>query len=163
MTPRLPHSSSNSSAAAESDHSLDDSAAKVDAQSSDVPAANDQGPASSSVEASPAALTVGMPSAEALQAAGVAGHAQHGGSVEQIVADALGQGNASATVDALLNALPGGNGSVGALANVASPDANAVSGWDMSGSGAFGNGHDVLIHVHAAMQHHDAVQPTANG
>jgi len=156
-------SSSRSSSEAESDHVLDDSAAKADDQSSDLPAANDQGPASSSVEASPAALAVGMPSAEALQAAGVAGHGQHGGSVEQIVAEALGQGNASAAVDALLNALPGGNGAVGALANLASPAANSVPGGDMSVHGAFGHGADMMMKMGAEMLHHDAVQPAVNG
>jgi T1SS-143 domain-containing protein len=158
-------SSHGSSARADSDHSLDDSSANAAAQSSDHPAANDQGPASSPAAASLVAPSVGMPSAEALQAAGLTGHgghAQHGGSVEQIVAEALGHGNAPATVDALLNALPGGNGQVAAIANVASPAAEAVPAWDMSMHGSFGTGHDVMMNVHAAM-HHDAVQPAVNG
>ena len=138
-------SSSSSSAAPESDHSLDDSAAKAEAQSSDVPAANDQGPASSSGEASPVAMAVGMPSAEALQAAGIDGNAQQGGSVEQIVADALGQGSAPATVDAILEALAGPAGDNGALANLASPAPSAVPAWDMAMHGASGPGADMMF------------------
>jgi hypothetical protein len=131
------------------------------AQSSDVPAAaNDQAPAPA--EASPVAMSVGMPSAEALQAAGVADDAKQDGSVEQVVADALGQGNAPAAVDALLDALPGGNGALAALAHVASPAAGDVSAWDMAASGAFGHAADMVMNVHA-MQHHDAVQPVVNG
>jgi T1SS-143 domain-containing protein len=162
-------SSSHQSAPEESDHALDDGSAKADAQSNDHPVANDEGPAQVSADASPVAPTVAMVSAEALKAAGVAGHdqgvagqAQHGGSVEQIVAEALGHGNASAAVDALLNALPGGHGAVAALANVASPAANAVPGGDMLGLGAFAPGHDMMMNMHVAM-HHDAVQPVANG
>jgi hypothetical protein len=154
-------SSSSSSAPAESDHVLDDSSANAAAQSNDVPAAaNDQGPAPA--EASPVAMSVGMPSAEALQAAGVADDAKQDGSVEQVVADALGQGDAPAAVDALLDALPGGNGALAALAKVASPGAGDVSAWDMGGHGAFGHVADMLMNVHA-MQHHDAVQPVVNG
>lgn len=166
-------SSSHHSAPEKSDHALDDSSPKGAAESNDHPAAaNDQGPVQVSADASPVAPTVAMVSAEALQAAGVAGnahqaagvagHGQHGGSVEQIVAEALGHGHASATVDALLNALPGGNGAVAALANVASPPANAVPGGDMLGLGAFAPGHDMMTNMHVAM-HHDAVQPVANG
>jgi hypothetical protein len=33
----------------------------------------------------------------------------------------------------------------------------------MLGLGAFAPGHDMMFNVHAAMQHHDAVQPVANG
>jgi len=66
-------------------------------------------------------------------------------------------------VDALLKALPGGNGEVGGLANLASPAANAVPGGDMPVHGAFAFGADMMFNVHAAMQHHDAVQPVANG
>jgi T1SS-143 domain-containing protein len=155
-------SSGHHSDQAKSDHALDDSSAHGDAKSNDAPVANDQGPAQVSADASPVAPTVAMVSAEALQAAGVAGNAQHGGSVEQIVAEALGHGNASATVDALLNALPGGNGAVGQLANLASPAANAVPGGDMSVHGGFATSHDMIMNMHVAM-HHDAVQPVANG
>ncbi|MCF2515235.1 DUF5801 domain-containing protein [Sphingomonas sp. G124] len=157
-------SSSHSSDAAESDHSLDDSAASAAAQSSDAPAAaNDQGPAQVSASASPVAPTVAMVSAEALQAAGINGEGHHHGSVEQVVAEALGQGNAPAAVDAILNALPGGNGALAALANVASPAAGGVPAWDMAGHGAFAHGADMLMNAHVANQHHDAVQPVVNG
>ena len=123
-------SSSHSSAAAQSGHGLDDSSAHAAAQSSSVPAANDQGPAPAAAEASPAApLPFGMPSAEALKAAGLTGDAQHGSSVEQVVVDALGQ-DSSPTVDALLQALSGGNGGLAAIAHMATPAAGNVSAWD---------------------------------
>jgi len=157
------NSSSHSSDPAESDHVLDDGAANADVQSSDAPAANDQGPASSSVEASPVAMAVGMPSAEALQAAGVGGNGEHGGGVEQILAEALGQGNATDAIDALLNALPGGNGGAEAIANLASQDAGFVPAWDMAMYGAIGAGHDMMFKMDVANFHHDAVQPVVNG
>ena len=104
-----------------------------------------------------------MPSAEALQAAGLTGEAQHGGSVEKIVAAALGLA-AAPTVDALLQPLSGsGHDGPEALANLASPDAAHVPGWDMPAQGAFGHGAEMMIMMHAQMLHQDAVQPTANG
>jgi hypothetical protein len=66
-------------------------------------------------------------------------------------------------VDAILNALPGGNAALAALANVASPAAGGVPAWDMAGHGAFAQGADMLMNAHVANQHHDAVQPVVNG
>jgi hypothetical protein len=103
-----------------------------------------------------------MPSADALAAVASADGPKHGGSVEKIVADALGHGDAP-TVDGLLGNLPGGNDGLAALAHVASPAAGHVPGWDIGGHGGFASGADMMITVHAQMQHHDAVQPVANG
>ncbi len=123
---------------------------------------DDQGPAEAVALA--IAPTVGMPSAEALQAAGLTGDAKQGGSVEQIVAEALGGGSAAETVDAILDALAGANGNPGAIADLASPPAAAVPAWDMATHGAFSGGADMMFNgQHVAIQHHDAVQPVING
>ena len=128
-----------------------------------------------------AAPTVGMPSAEALIAAGIVAGGQHGGSVEQILADALG--SAAPTVDGLLqgihggaetgsplieaalNAMPsgGGAGDLAAVLNGASPDAGNVSSWDMGMAGSFAGGFDMMFKMDVATLHQDAVQPTVNG
>jgi hypothetical protein len=138
----------------------------------------DQAPAFDASVLVAVAPTVGMPSAEALVAAGLAGNAQHGGAVEQIVAEALG--NAAPTVDALLEAV-NGNGQqaiLEALSNV--PDGGAggdmsailngtsglgvgVSSWDMSSHGAFGATADMMFKMDVASFHQDAVQPAVNG
>ena len=105
-----------------------------------------------------------MPSAEALLAAGLTGETgKHTGQVEEILADALGQGGAP-TVDGLLAHLSGGLGELAAISNVASPAAGDVPGWDMAMHGGSGFAADVLTKLDAAMlQHHDAVQPAVNG
>lgn len=122
-------------------------------------AANDQGSADSSADAGALPPSVGMPSAAALQAVAEAPAAS---AVEQVVAEALGQADAP-TVDALLASLPRGNGELPALAQLASPDGHAVSGWDMAAGGAFGSTADMMLSMHAASMHHDAVQPAVNG
>ena len=127
------------------------------------------------------APAIGMPSAEALVAAGVVGGVQQGGSVEQILADALGNqaptvdglleavnggGEAiSPTIEAALHALPGGGGAgdLSAVLNGASPDVGAVSGWDMHSAGSFGAGFDMMFKMDVATLHQDAVQPVING
>ena len=125
-------SSSNLADESQSHHALDDGQSSASASSSEPAADNDQGPASVSADANPVAPAVAMVSAEALQAAGLAGNAQHGGSVEKIIVEALGQGNGNGAVDALLDAFPGGNGGGAAIANLASPPSGAVSAWDMA-------------------------------
>jgi hypothetical protein len=155
-------SSSSSSKGAESG-GLDDGAAKSASESNDAPA-SDAGVAHSSADAAgPVAPSVAMPSADALAAAANEnGNAQQGGSVEQIVADALGEGEAP-TVDDILANLPGGNGELPALAQLATQGGDNVPGWDMGGQGAFAAGHDMMFGMHVANMHHDAVQPVANG
>ncbi|HEU4958169.1 MAG TPA: hypothetical protein VFT40_11155, partial [Sphingomicrobium sp.] len=156
-------SSSSSSDNVSADNSLDDSSAQAAPEPSDLPAADDGGADSSADAASPVAPTVAMVSAEALEAAANDnGDAQRGGSVEQIVADALHQGNAP-DLDAALANLPGGNGALQALAHMASPDAAAVSSWDMGGHGAIGAGFDMMFKMDVATHHQDAAQPIANG
>jgi hypothetical protein len=113
--------------------------------------------------ATPVAPTVAMVSAQALQAGGLSGDAGHGSSVGHIVAEALGQGGAPATVDAILDAFHGGGGNLGAIANLASPAASGVPAWDMTMHGAFGFGQDMMMKMGAEMLHHDAVQPVQNG
>jgi hypothetical protein len=144
-------------------HSLDDSHVSAPANSNDAPANDDQGPAAASADASPAAQSVAMVSAEALQAAGLVDNAQHGGAVEKIVADALAHGNAPETVDALLNAIHGENGGEQAIANLATAHGNAVSAWDMASNGGSAGNLEMLMKVGAEMLHHDMVQPTHNG
>ena len=104
-----------------------------------------------------------MVSAEALEAAANDnGNAQQGGSVEQIVAEALDQG--AADMDAVLANLPdGGNGGLQALAHMASPDGAAVSSWHTGGHGAVGAGFDMMFKMDVATHHQDAVQPVQNG
>jgi hypothetical protein len=157
-------SSSSSDDQANSSHGVDKGSAPAASDASDHASSDDHGPAPAADNSGPVAPTVAMVSAEALEAAkaGVDAHAQHGGSVEQIVADALGQGDAP-TVDAALANLPGGNGELSALANVASPAGAPVSGWDMGGQGAIGTIHDMMLSMHAPGMHHDAVQPAVNG
>jgi len=104
-----------------------------------------------------------MVSAEALQAAGLDGNVQHGGSVEKIIVEALGQGNGNGAVDALLDAFHGGNGGGAAIANMASAPSGAVSAWDMASNGGSSGANEMLMKVGAEMLHHDAVQPTHNG
>jgi len=160
-----PASSSSSDDQSNGSHSIDNSPAPAADDASDhASSANDDGAAQAAADASPVAPTVAMVSAEALEAAAssVDANAQHGGSVEQIVADALGQGDAP-TVDAALANLPGGNGELSALASVASPAGTLVSGWDMGGQGAIGTIHDMMLSMHAPGMHHDAVQPAVNG
>src|SRR5262249_23436377 len=154
----------HTSAAEESHQSLDNSAATAPAQSNDHAAANDQGPAADAPAAGPVAPAVAMVSAEALQAAGLDGNAQHSGAVEKIVAEALGQGNGhGAAIDAILDAFHGGNGGGQAIANLASGGANAVSAWDMASGGGSSGGSEMLMKVGAEMLHHDMVLPTHNG
>jgi T1SS-143 domain-containing protein len=157
-------SSSSSDDQANSSHGVDKGSAPAASDASDHASSDDHGPAAAADNTSPVAPTVAMVSAEALEAAkaGVDANAQHGGSVEQIVADALGQGDAP-TVDAALANLPGGNGELSALATIASPAGAAVSGWDMGGQGAIGTIHDMMLSMHAPGMHHDAVQPAVNG
>ena len=106
-----------------------------------------------------------MVSAEALQAAaaGEGGNVQKGGSVEQIVAEAMHHGGGGQEIDGLLANLPGGNGALQAIAHMASPDVAAVSGWHMGGHGAVGAGFDMMFKMDVAIHHQDAVQPVQNG
>jgi len=156
-------SSGHSDASADSSHSLDDSQASAPASSDEAAANDDQGPAAATADASPVAPTVAMVSAEALQAAGLDGNVQHGGSVEKIIVEALGHGNGNGAVDALLDAFHGGNGGGAAIANLASAPSGAVSAWDMASNGASAGANEMLMKVGAEMLHHDAVQPTHNG
>ncbi|HEY5459914.1 MAG TPA: hypothetical protein VIJ81_10640, partial [Sphingomicrobium sp.] len=155
--------SSNLADDSQSHHSLDDGQASAPASSSGPAADNDQGPASVSADANPVAPAVAMVSAEALQAAGLDGNVQHGGSVEKIIVEALGQGNGNGAVDALLDAFHGGNGGGAAIANMASAPSGAVSAWDMASNGGSSGANEMLMKVGAEMLHHDAVQPTHNG
>ncbi len=148
---------------AQSAQGLDNAAAHAPA-SSNAAASAEHGPAVAADAAGPVAPAVAMVSAEALKTAGLEGNAQHGGSVEKVLAEALGHGGPP-TVDNLLQAIGGahGNGGVPGLAHVASPAADAVPAWDMGSAGAFGHGADVVIAMGAQMLHHDAVQPAVNG
>ncbi len=154
-------SSSSSADSSSGDNVLDDSAASAASEPSEPAAANDQGPANDAAFVA-TAPTVGMPSAEALQAAAGDDDAQ-GGDVEAVLADALGEG-AAPTVDALLASLPGGeNGGHAGLSDVASHGAGGVPGWDMGGSGAYDSASHMLFNLNVAQFHQDAVQPAVNG
>ena len=142
----------------------------------------DQAPAiDASMLVATVAPTVGMPSAEMLQAVTNVAGVQHGGAVEQVIADAvsgvqqggaveqvlaeaLGHNNAP-TVDGLLQGLPGGgaSGEMSAILNGSSANVGAVSGWDMGVHGAFGPTADMLFKMDVSTFHHDAVQPAVNG
>jgi hypothetical protein len=150
------HRSDNSIDAASTQQSSDDNSSHQ--------AANDQGPAASQAAVSNAvAPDVAMVSAEMLIAAGLTGETAKHNMVEEILADALGQGGAP-TVDGLLAQLPGGLGELAAIANAASPAAGGVPGWDMAMHGGSGFAAEMLTKLDAAMlQHHDAVQPVING
>ena len=123
----------------------------------------DQAPAISFAAHAPVAPTVAMVSAQALQAAGLTGDAHHGGAVKQVIADALAHGNGSAQIDAVLNAIHGGNSGDAAIANLASPAGHGVPAWDMTMHGATAASVDMMMKMGAEMLHHDAVQPTHNG
>jgi hypothetical protein len=154
-------SSGHAGQQADSSHSLDDSHASAAANSNDSSADGaDFGPATVEPQVAQVA-TVAMASAEELQAAGLEG--QHNGAVEKIIAEALGQASGPATVDALLNAIHGGEGGGSGIANLASPAANAVSAWDMASNGGSSGNNEMLMKVGAEMLHHDMVQPTHNG
>ena len=71
--------------------------------------------------------------------------------------------DSGADVDAALANLPGGNGALQALAHMASPAEAAVSGWHMAGHGASSAAHDMIMKMDVSANHHDAVQPVANG
>ena len=115
-------------------HTIDAGSTRSADEASAHQAANDdQGPASAEPRWRQLA-TVQMASAEELQAAGLSRATPSNGAVEKIIADALDDGNGRA-VDALLNAVHGGNGEVPALANLASPPGSAVSAWDMASNG----------------------------
>ena len=102
--------------------------------------------------------SVSMASAEMLRAAvNLDGNVQHGGAVEQVLAEALG--NHAPTIDAVLANLPGGIAELAVIANLASPDGAGVPAWDMMGHGAFGPAPDMVFKVEAVMIHQDAVQP----
>ncbi len=111
------------------------------------------------------APTVTMPSVEALQAAGIVGGAQQGGSVEQILADALSYGAGAPTIDALLQGLPGGaeTGGLAGIDAVTSASGAGVPAWDMGLAGGFNPMSDMMFKKDATMLHHDAVQPAING
>ena len=150
------HRSDNSVDAGSNQQSSDDNSSHQ--------AANDQGFVASDAAASNVvAPTVAMVSAEMLMAAGLTGETAKHSAVEEILADALGQGGAP-TVDGLLAQLSGGLGELAALNNGASPAAGGVPGWDMAMHGGSGFATDMLVKLDAAMlQHHDAVQPVING
>ncbi|HYC94695.1 MAG TPA: DUF5801 repeats-in-toxin domain-containing protein, partial [Sphingomicrobium sp.] len=101
--------------------------------------------------------TVSMASAAMLKAAGLDGNVQHGGSVEQVLADALGDG--APTIDGVLANLPGAVAELAAIANMASPDAAGVPAWDMGMDAGFAPAQDMLMKVAAVAIHQDAVQP----
>jgi hypothetical protein len=101
--------------------------------------------------------TVSMASAQMLMAAGLDGNVQHGGAVEQVLAEALG--SQAPTIDAVLANLPGGIAEFAAIANLASPDAAGVPAWDMGMEGGFAPMHDMVFKVAAVQIHQDAVQP----
>jgi len=103
---------------------------------------------------------VAMPSAQqlaGLSEGGVAG-AQHNQVVAQVLVDALhGGGTHGATLDALINALPGhGGGANDALASLASHSGAAVSFGDMGVFAGFSAAHMGLSMEHAVMVHQDA-------
>jgi len=155
-------SSSSSSDDASSSNSLDDSSAQAAPESNDAPAADDGGSHSSADAANPVAPTVAMVSAEALQAAANEnGNAQQGGSVEQIVAEALQ--DSGADVDAVLANLPGGNGALQAIAHMASLEDAGVSAWHTGSHAAGGAALDMMMKMDVSAAHHDAVQPVQNG
>jgi hypothetical protein len=148
-----------------SDKSIDDGASKHSADdNSSHQAANDQGSAANDAVSHAVAPDVAMVSAEMLAAASLTGETgKHTGMVEEILVDALGQGEVP-TVDGLLAQLPGGLGELAALSNAASLAAGGVPGWDMAMHGGGGFAANVLTKLDAAMlQHHDAVQPVING
>ena len=134
------------------------------AQPADLLAATDA-PANQSV-ASIVAPMVSMPSAEALIAAKLerapSEESQDSAIVGKVLVDALEGGEAEASLDALLEALPaqglGENAAVEALAS--QPD-GAASAWDMGNSG--GLPANANFTLEAMTLHHDAVQPVANG
>ncbi|MDP9422339.1 MAG: DUF5801 domain-containing protein [Pseudomonadota bacterium] len=101
--------------------------------------------------------TVSMASAEMLKAVGLEGNVQHGGSVEQVLADALGSG--APTIDGVLANLPGAVAELAAIANLASPDGAGVPAWDMGMDAGFAPAQDMLMKVAAVAFHQDAVQP----
>jgi T1SS-143 domain-containing protein len=125
--------------------------------------AADQGPAINFAAHAPVAPTVAMVSAEALQAAGLTGDAHIGGAVNQVIAEALAHGNGSTQIDAVLDAIHGGNLGDAALANLASPAGAGVPAWDMAMQGGSATSFDMMMKMGAEMLHHDAVQPTHNG
>jgi hypothetical protein len=140
---------------------LDVAADQMAAPAQNAPAA-DQGPAEAAA-AGPVAPVVAMASAEAFAAAGLAGDGKAAASVQAVIAEALGDGGA-ANVDGLLDALGAhGGGAIGAMADGASPMGGGVPAWDMSGTGAFVPGADMMFKMGAEMLHHDAVQPVVNG
>ena len=105
-----------------------------------------------------------MPSVQALEAmAGDAPGGAHQASVANVIAAALEGGAGGGDIDALLAALPGGGGEHAALAALATPNGEAVPGWDM---GHFGHLQtDALMNIVSDVSalHHDAVQPAING
>jgi T1SS-143 domain-containing protein len=100
---------------------------------------------------------VSMASADMLRAASLDGNVQHGGAVEQVLADTLG--NHAPTIDAVLANLPGGIAELSTIANLASGNEAGVPAWDMGMHGAFALSHDMLFKVAAVVVHQDAVQP----
>jgi hypothetical protein len=107
------------------------------------------------------APTVMMASAAELLAADLEGGAKHNGVVEKIIVEALGDG--ATTVDALLNAIHGGNADGPQVAILASPTVADVSTWDMASNGGSSGSNEMLMKVGAEVLHHDMVQPTHNG
>ena len=101
--------------------------------------------------------SVSMASAEMLRAAGLDGHVQHAGAIEQVLADTLG--NHAPTIDGVLANLPGGIAELAAISHLASPDGAGVPAWDMMGHGAFAPAPEMVFKVEAVMIHQDAVQP----
>ena len=109
------------------------------------------------------ATDIVMPGADALMAMSATGF-QQTTTVEKIVADALHGGNAP-SIDALLNALPGGP-EIGGIATIEMPASGfdaAVPTWDMGHGAAFTFGGADLITSEALALHHDAIQPVVNG
>jgi predicted Fe-Mo cluster-binding NifX family protein len=157
-------SDSNKSAVESSDNSLTGGSETASAEAGDSSAAADEGSAASQVVADAIAPDVGMPSAAALAAAGLNDNAQHGGSVEQVLADAL-SGAEGPSVQVLLDLLApnaGLGGNAGDHSS-ASSVAQSVPAWDMAVQEAFVPGADMMFRMDVATLHPDAVQAVVNG
>ena len=86
--------------------------------------------------------------------------AQSDQAVSKVLADALAGGEGQATIDAALSQIPGGDGAIAGLEQLATPDGGAVPTWHSADTSGFtaANG---MLSMEALMLHHDAA-PTAS-
>ncbi|HEX6604080.1 MAG TPA: hypothetical protein VF027_04285, partial [Sphingomicrobium sp.] len=144
----------------QADHGVGGTESNVQAAPVELPGGTDAPAQAPAAEVAPAAMSVAMPSAEALAAADQPAVEGDKGSAEvaRVLADALAGGGDGPNIDALIDAATGHGAGMDA-GSVAASLAD-VPAWDMGAFHGFVGGHSALS-MEAVMAHPDAAAATA--